>query len=137
VDWLTEKMRSNNFTVSAMHGDMPQKERDAIMAEFRSGTTRVLITTDVWARGLDVQQVSSLPAHYILPKSVVLESFPSTLKPFFLQVVVVLCAIMGLDIVVIEFFWRVVVCVWESLILEPLVLLIFRFIFKRSPCKYK
>lgn len=50
-------MRSNNFTVSAMHGDMPQKERDAIMAEFRSGTTRVLITTDVWARGLDVQQV--------------------------------------------------------------------------------
>ncbi len=59
VDWLTEKMRSNNFTVSAMHGDMPQKERDAIMAEFRSGTTRVLITTDVWARGLDVQQVSA------------------------------------------------------------------------------
>ncbi|RWW26224.1 hypothetical protein BHE74_00001348 [Ensete ventricosum] len=41
VDWLTEKMRSNNFTVSSMHGDMPQKERDAIMAEFRSGATRV------------------------------------------------------------------------------------------------
>ena len=50
-------MRTNNFTVSCMHGDMPQKERDAIMAEFRTGTTRVLITTDVWARGLDVQQV--------------------------------------------------------------------------------
>ena len=41
-----------------MHGDMPQKERDAIMGEFRAGTTRVLITTDVWARGLDVQQAS-------------------------------------------------------------------------------
>lgn len=39
-----------------MHGDMPQRERDAIMAEFRAGSTRVLITTDVWARGLDVQQ---------------------------------------------------------------------------------
>ncbi|KAI3979175.1 hypothetical protein MKX01_017000 [Papaver californicum] len=39
VDWLTEKMRSYNFTVSSMHGDMPQKERDAIMQEFRSGTT--------------------------------------------------------------------------------------------------
>lgn len=51
-------MRSYNFTVSAMHGDMPQKERDAIMGEFRNGTTRVLITTDVWARGLDVQQAS-------------------------------------------------------------------------------
>ncbi|SPT20836.1 unnamed protein product [Triticum aestivum] len=68
VDWLTERMRTNNFTVSAMHGDMPQKERDAIMSEFRSGTTRVLITTDVWARGLDVQQVS-LVINYDLPNN--------------------------------------------------------------------
>ncbi|OVA07365.1 Helicase [Macleaya cordata] len=72
VDWLTEKMRSYNFTVSSMHGDMPQKERDAIMGEFRSGTTRVLITTDVWARGLDVQQASflvSLVINYDLPNN--------------------------------------------------------------------
>ncbi|CAK8531805.1 unnamed protein product [Lathyrus sativus] len=68
VDWLTEKMRNNNFTVSSMHGDMPQKERDAIMGEFRAGTTRVLITTDVWARGLDVQQVS-LVINYDLPNN--------------------------------------------------------------------
>ncbi|MCD7469786.1 hypothetical protein HAX54_009034 [Datura stramonium] len=68
VDWLTNKMRENNFTVSSMHGDMPQKERDAIMAEFRGGTTRVLITTDVWARGLDVQQVS-LVINYDLPNN--------------------------------------------------------------------
>ena len=39
VDWLTEKMRASNFTVSSMHGEMVQKERDAIMAEFRSGTS--------------------------------------------------------------------------------------------------
>ncbi|GAY43337.1 hypothetical protein CUMW_073730 [Citrus unshiu] len=65
VDWLTEKMRGYNFTVSSMHGDMPQKERDAIMGEFRSGTTRVLITTDVWARGLDV----SLVINYDLPNN--------------------------------------------------------------------
>jgi ATP-dependent RNA helicase len=38
VDWLTEKMRAANFTVSSMHGEMVQKERDSIMAEFRSGT---------------------------------------------------------------------------------------------------
>ena len=38
VDWLTEKMRDANFTVSSMHGDMPQKERDTIMKEFRSGS---------------------------------------------------------------------------------------------------
>jgi len=37
VEWLTEKMREANFTVSSMHGDMPQKERDAIMKEFRGG----------------------------------------------------------------------------------------------------
>ncbi|MCH83647.1 DEAD-box ATP-dependent RNA helicase 2-like, partial [Trifolium medium] len=58
VDWLAEKMHNNNFTVSSMHGDMPQRERDAIMGEFCAGTTRVLITTDVWARGLDVQQIA-------------------------------------------------------------------------------
>ncbi|KAH9971349.1 DEAD-domain-containing protein [Lactifluus volemus] len=66
VDWLTEKMRAADFTVSSMHGEMPQKERDAIMAEFRGGTSRVLITTDVWARGIDVQQVS-LVINYDLP----------------------------------------------------------------------
>ena len=32
-------MRASNFTVSSMHGEMPQKERDAIMAEFRGGTS--------------------------------------------------------------------------------------------------
>lgn len=61
-------MRKANFTVSFMHGGMPQKERDAIMAEFRAGRSRVLITTDVWGRGLDVQQVS-LVICYDLPQS--------------------------------------------------------------------
>jgi len=51
-----------------MHGEMPQKERDSIMQEFRAGTSRVLITTDVWARGLDVQQVS-LVINYDLPSN--------------------------------------------------------------------
>ncbi|KAL1110314.1 hypothetical protein AAG570_007847 [Ranatra chinensis] len=68
VDWLTEKMREANFTVSSMHGDMPQKERDVIMKEFRGGQSRVLITTDVWARGIDVQQVS-LVINYDLPNN--------------------------------------------------------------------
>mmetsp|Transcript_44215 Transcript_44215/g.70973 ORF Transcript_44215/g.70973 Transcript_44215/m.70973 type:complete len:403 (-) Transcript_44215:360-1568(-) len=68
VDWLTDKMRQNNFTVSSIHGDMPQKERDAIMGEFRGGATRVLITTDVFARGIDVQQVS-LVINYDLPNN--------------------------------------------------------------------
>ena len=66
VDWLTEQMRAANFTVAAMHGEMPQSERDAIMQEFRQGNSRVLITTDIWARGIDVQQVS-LVINYDLP----------------------------------------------------------------------
>lgn len=66
VDWLSDKMKAANFTVAAMHGDMPQKERDQIMNQFRSGKARVLITTDIWGRGLDVQQVS-LVICYDLP----------------------------------------------------------------------
>ncbi|CAF2319839.1 unnamed protein product [Rotaria sp. Silwood2] len=68
VDWLTEKMRGRDFTVSAMHGDMDQKERDIIMKEFRTGSSRVLITTDLLARGIDVQQVS-LVINYDLPNN--------------------------------------------------------------------
>merc|ERR1711962_1442132 len=66
VDWLTDKMTTRDFTVSAMHGDMDQNGRDIIMREFRSGSSRVLITTDLLARGIDVQQVS-LVINYDLP----------------------------------------------------------------------
>lgn len=66
VDWLAEKMKENNFTVSAMHGDMDQGQRDKVMEEFRCGSSRVLIATDLWGRGIDVQQVS-LVICYDLP----------------------------------------------------------------------
>jgi translation initiation factor 4A len=59
-------MHQRDFTVSDKHGDMDQKERDVIMREFRSGSSRVLITTDLLARGIDVQQVS-LVINYDLP----------------------------------------------------------------------
>lgn len=49
-----------------MHGEMQQKERESIMQDFRQGNSRVLITTDIWARGIDVQQVS-LVINYDLP----------------------------------------------------------------------
>jgi len=67
VDWLTESLHTRDFTVSALHGDMDQKERELIMREFRSGSSRVLITTDLLARGIDVQQVS-LVINYDMPK---------------------------------------------------------------------
>jgi len=66
VDFLAEKMKESNFTVCAMHGDMDQNERDQVMEDFRSGSARVLIATDIWGRGIDVQQVS-LVICYDLP----------------------------------------------------------------------
>jgi ATP-dependent RNA helicase len=68
VDWLANKMKESNFTVASMHGEMTQKDRDTVMEEFRSGGSRVLIATDVWGRGLDVQQVS-LVINYDLPNN--------------------------------------------------------------------
>lgn len=50
------------------HGDMEQKDREVVMKEFRSGSARVLITTDLLARGIDVQQVS-LVINYDLPSN--------------------------------------------------------------------
>ncbi|XP_002129439.2 eukaryotic initiation factor 4A-I [Ciona intestinalis] len=68
VDWLTEELQRRDFTVSALHGDMDQGDREVIMREFRSGSSRVLITTDLLARGIDVQQVS-LVINYDLPSN--------------------------------------------------------------------
>lgn len=68
VDWLAGRMTEANFTVVAMHGDMEQEERDSVMEEFRAGGARVLLATDVWGRGLDVQQVS-LVINYDLPNN--------------------------------------------------------------------
>jgi translation initiation factor 4A len=68
VDFLQEKLTSRNFTVSGMHGDLDHEVRNTIMREFRSGSSRVLITTDPLARGIDVQQVS-LVINYDVPTS--------------------------------------------------------------------
>lgn len=61
-------MTAKEFTVSAMHGEMEQADRDVVMQAFRSGSSRVLITTDLLARGIDVQQVS-LVINYDIPSN--------------------------------------------------------------------
>nr|CDS27603.1 eukaryotic initiation factor 4A [Hymenolepis microstoma] len=63
---LAEELVAKDFQVSCIHGDMPQYERDNIMSQFRGGSTRVLISTDILARGIDVQQVS-LVINYDVP----------------------------------------------------------------------
>lgn len=66
VEWLSRRMTAEQFSVSSIHGEMPQAERELIMKDFRDGKSRVLITTDVWARGIDVEQIS-LIVNYDLP----------------------------------------------------------------------
>ena len=66
VEWLAAKLKEAHFSVSPMHGAMDQNERDKVMEDFRSGASRILIATDLWGRGIDVQQVS-LVICYDLP----------------------------------------------------------------------
>eukprot|EP00915_Cephaloidophora_sp_WS-2016_P006542 GHVH01008826.1.p1 GENE.GHVH01008826.1~~GHVH01008826.1.p1 ORF type:complete len:399 (+),score=83.12 GHVH01008826.1:46-1242(+) len=68
ADLLAQSLTNEDHTVSKIHGEMEQSEREMVMREFRSGSSRVLITTDLIARGIDVQQVS-LVINYDLPSS--------------------------------------------------------------------
>jgi len=68
VDWLTDQLRQKDFTVSATHGDLEQDQRNTILNEFRTGSSRILITTDLLARGIDVHGVS-LVINYDLPRN--------------------------------------------------------------------
>ena len=66
ADLLAEKMAQQGFPLSVIHGEMDVNERKKRMAEFRTGEVRVMISTDMLARGIDVQQVS-LVINYELP----------------------------------------------------------------------
>jgi superfamily II DNA/RNA helicase len=63
-NWLKEKDIINEF----YHGAMEQQERDAALCKFRNGTTNVLVTTDLAARGLDIANIRYI-IHYHLPGS--------------------------------------------------------------------
>lgn len=66
VDWLKENLEKNNFTITCIHGKMQQTERDSVVNQFREGKTRLLLTTDVLARGIDIPEVN-LVINYDLP----------------------------------------------------------------------
>jgi len=68
VEFLKSQLTEQNFTVSATHGQMHPAERKAILAEFRSGSSRILISTDLLARGIDVHGVSMV-INYDLPRN--------------------------------------------------------------------
>jgi translation initiation factor 4A len=66
AEWLAKQLSSHGFTLEFIHGEMEVTERKKRMEDFRSGMTRVLISTDLLARGIDVQQVS-LVINYEMP----------------------------------------------------------------------
>jgi len=66
AEWLAKQLAAQGFTLEYIHGEMEVGERKKRMDDFRSGAVRVLISTDLLARGIDVQQVS-LVINYEMP----------------------------------------------------------------------
>jgi ATP-dependent RNA helicase DeaD len=60
VDEIAEKLRERGYPAEALHGDLPQAARNVVMKRFRNGGIKLLIATDVAARGLDVDDVDAV-----------------------------------------------------------------------------
>ena len=69
VEEISRRLNDNNFSIASIHGEMSQDERNKIMEEFRNGQSRILISTDLLSRGIDVQQVS-LVINYDIPNNI-------------------------------------------------------------------
>ena len=69
VQHLWESMKDEGFAVCAIHSGMTKQDRDSSFKDFKSGNVRVLISSDVTARGIDVQQVSTV-INFDVPRSV-------------------------------------------------------------------
>lgn len=66
---LANRLWDDGFAVDSLHGDRPQWERTRVMSAFKSGVLRMLIATDVAARGLDVKDVGAV-VNYDMPAGV-------------------------------------------------------------------
>lgn len=66
ADDLAEHLADTGFSVMALHGDMNQRQRSRTISEVQDGRVRVLVATDVAARGIDVQAISHA-INYDLP----------------------------------------------------------------------
>lgn len=66
IEHLSQQLEEDNYPVVYIHGNMEQAERNIIMKQFRMGSSRILITTDLLARGIDIQQIS-LVINYDMP----------------------------------------------------------------------
>jgi superfamily II DNA/RNA helicase len=68
VEWLAEKLKENDFPITWIHGEISQLDRNDIVKKFRSGENRILLTTDLLSRGIDIPEIS-LVVNYDLPIS--------------------------------------------------------------------
>lgn len=68
VDQLAHKLRAYGYAADGLHGDMSQSSRDKVMGKFKDGKLRILIATDVAARGLDIEGVSHV-VNYDIPEN--------------------------------------------------------------------
>lgn len=66
--WLCDKLNEINFACGIIHSDLTQDERNIVLNEFRAGKIRILVATDIVARGIDIQQVSII-INYDFPKN--------------------------------------------------------------------
>ncbi|MEN6349627.1 MAG: DEAD/DEAH box helicase [Syntrophomonas sp.] len=67
ADEMARVLESRGYGADALHGDMSQRERDSVMHRFRQGNTRVLVATDLAARGLDIDLVTHV-FNYDIPE---------------------------------------------------------------------
>ena len=68
ADRLARRLGDKGIRVKALHGDMSQGQRDGVMIAFKGGRERLLVATDVAARGLDIKGVSHV-VNYDIPNS--------------------------------------------------------------------
>ncbi|KAH9411997.1 ATP-dependent RNA helicase [Ordospora pajunii] len=66
VNYLRKKLEEDLHSVSCLHGDLEIEEREKAVDEFRRSNTKILLTTDVFSRGMDIPQVN-LIVNYDLP----------------------------------------------------------------------
>ncbi|MCR4299571.1 MAG: DEAD/DEAH box helicase [Gallionella sp.] len=67
ADSLADQLSAQGHSVAALHGDMNQRERNRTLLNMRNGNVRILVATDVAARGLDVRGISHV-INFDLPK---------------------------------------------------------------------
>ena len=66
VEWLDQNLQQNNFPITVIHSNMTTDERNNVLKNFRDGNTRLLLTTDLLSRGIDIPQVNMV-INYDLP----------------------------------------------------------------------